>query len=159
MALTRPLVIGIGNPLAGDDAAGRLVARQLAARTVEFDVAEADGEATRLMSLLGGRKRVVIVDACRSGAPVGTVLKFEAHERPLPVDLSTLSSHGVGLAEAIEFARMLGGLPQHCTVYAIEGACFDLGQMVSQPVLASVDSLAALLREEFVVGLTPDAAC
>jgi hydrogenase maturation protease len=152
-ATARPLVIGIGNPLAGDDAAGRLAARRLAAAGErDFDVAEAAGDMAELLPLLDGRSRVVLLDACRSGAPAGTIHRLDAGT-PLPASLFAVSSHGMGLAHTIELARALGRLPRRCIVLAIDGASFEMGAPLSDAVAAALDDLCSAAGREITCEL------
>ena len=58
---------------------------------------------------------------------------------PLPRGALGMSTHGFGLAEALELARALGQLPRRCIVYAIEGASFETGAPLSPEVAAAVD--------------------
>ena len=76
---------------------------------------------------------------------------------PLTVDtdavgvLQVTCDHAVdrsGVALLQELARVLGQLPQHCIVYAIEGADFRLGAPLSPPVAAAVRRVAADLCAE-----------
>jgi hydrogenase maturation protease len=55
--------------------------------------------------------------------------------------LGSLSSHGLGVASAIEMARALGTLPRQVVVYAIEGERFGLGEDLSPRVAAAVSQL------------------
>lgn len=147
----RPLVIGVGREEAGDDAAGRLVVRALARRAPDCDLAEAAGSSTQIMDLFEGRSAVVIADACRTGAPAGTLHRFDAAARPLPAMRNAASSHGFGLAEAIELARALGRLPETCVVFGIEGEAFSVGQAMTPQVLGCIGrcagQIAALISE------------
>ena len=137
-----PLVIGVGNDFAGDDAAGRLVARGLAgARGV--DVTECHGAAADLVTLMEGRERVVIVDACRSGAAAGTLHRLDANTGDLPGWLRSVSSHGIGVAEGVALARLLGSLPARVEIWAIEGATYAVGDPVSPDVAAAVAKVVA----------------
>jgi len=138
----KPLLIGVGNDFAGDDAAGRLVARVLQG-TPGFDVAECHGAAADLVTLMEGRNRVLIVDACQSGAVVGTVHKIDALAGTLPGWLRSVSSHGIGVAEGIELARIMGTLPAQVEIWAIEGAVFTVGAEPTAEVLAAVAVLGA----------------
>jgi hydrogenase maturation protease len=142
----RRIVIGIGNPDRGDDAAGRYVARL--SRPMLPDnvvVVEHDGEATALVACLDGVDAAFLVDACSSGAPAGTVRRFDAAAARLPSVAFGLSTHGFGLAEAIELARVLGQLPPRCVVYAIEAARFEAGAALSPPVRAAAAEVARRL--------------
>jgi hydrogenase maturation protease len=138
----KPLVIGVGNDFAGDDAAGRLVARALEGR-LAFDVAETHGAAADIVTLMEGRARVLIVDACRSGAAPGAVHRLDAGAGALPGWLRSVSSHGIGVAEAVALARVLGTLPGQVEIWAIEGAAFGTGDAVTGAVQAAVRDVAA----------------
>jgi len=142
----RPLVIGVGNDFAGDDAAGRLVVRRL--RGAEgVDLAECHGAAADLVTLMEGRERVLIVDACRSGAAPGTLHRLDAGAGDLPPWLRSVSSHGIGLAEGVALARVLGVLPPRVEVWAIEGADFSTGAAVSAAVADCVAEVCAAIPE------------
>jgi hydrogenase maturation protease len=144
-----PLIIGIGNPDRGDDAAGRHVA-QLLRPLLPDDVAiaEQNGEATSLVSEMGRAEAVFLIDACASGGSAGTVYRFDAVASPLPAGTFRLSTHGFSLAEAIELARVLDQLPPHCIVYAIEGECFATGAPLSPSVRTGIDDVVRRLLSE-----------
>ena len=143
------LIIGIGNPDRGDDAAGRAVAARLKARVPRnVRVIECGGEATALLARFCEADEVILIDAATSGAAAGTVERFEAHTGPLPAARFGVSTHGFGLAEAIELARTLGELPRRCVVYAIEGRSFAIGEALSQDVEDAVGRVAAHILDE-----------
>lgn len=145
----RWIVIGIGNPDRGDDGAGRAVA-QLLRGTLPGDVTvlDLDGETSGLIAALDGVTAAYLVDASASGAPAGTVRRFDVGATPLSPAAFGISSHGLGLAEAVELARNLGQLPACCIVYAIEGQSFAVGASLSSPVALAVGTVAARLRIE-----------
>jgi len=153
MACTGPrcVVIGIGNPDRGDDAVGRLVAQSLKDQLLpEVAIREHDGEATGLLVCMEGAAVVYLIDACVSGKPVGTVQRFDVKARPLPQGTFNLSTHGFGLAEAIELARALNQLPVRCVVYAVEAGSVVAGEPLSPKVAAAVHEVAERIREEIV---------
>jgi hydrogenase maturation protease len=148
-ARARCLVIGVGNPDRGDDGAGPAVARLLQGTLpAAVAVVAANGEATALVERLADADRAVLVDAAQSGAPAGTVRRFDAAAAPLPHGSGGVSSHGFGLAAAIELARALGQLPRRCVVYAIEGASFAAGAPLSPAVAAATAEVAGRIRTE-----------
>jgi hydrogenase maturation protease len=151
--MPRAVVIGIGHPDRGDDAVGRFVAARLRGQVPDtVTVLEEDGEATRLVDRLGGTARAFLVDAALSGAPVGTIRRFDAADGLLPEGKPGMSTHGFGLAAAIELARALGTLPERCVVYAIEARTFDLGAPLSPEVLAAADGVVERLLAELRTG-------
>jgi len=142
-------VIGIGHPDRGDDAAGRVVLARLRAHLpAGVAASEADGEATDLLDRLDGARHAILVDASLADAPPGTIIRFDAATAPLPSGQFGMSTHGFGLAEAIELGRVLNRLPERCTVFAIVGRSFDLGAGLSAPVAAVIDEVATRVLAE-----------
>jgi hydrogenase maturation protease len=134
------LVIGVGNALRADDAAGLEVVRRLRARP-GVEVREQSGEATALLDALRGRAAAIIVDAAL-GAEPGRLHRLDAAAEPLPQGLFGFSTHGFGVAEGIELARALGSLPPVCVVYAVEAARFETGAPMSEAVARALPVLA-----------------
>ncbi len=145
----RTIVVGIGNPDRGDDGAGRSVAERLRGTLPDHvEIAELGGEATSLLALLQGAGAAFLIDACVSHAEPGTVQRFDVTRRPLPQAAFRLSTHGLGLADAVELARALGQLPASCVVYAIEAGSTDEGSALSPAVAAAVDIVGARIQAE-----------
>jgi hydrogenase maturation protease len=146
------LIVGIGNPDRGDDAAGRAAAAGLKARgPKDLRVIESDGEATALLAWFSEADEVILIDAALSGATPGTVGRFDVNEAALPTGRFGISTHGFGLAEAIELARTLGCLPRRCVVYVIEGRSFALGERLSPEVEAAVEAVIATILDTISV--------
>ena len=145
----RVLVLGVGNVNRGDDGAGRAVARALrGVLGAHVEVAECEGQATGILAILETASAALIIDACASGAPAGTVRRFDVSQTPLPQAAFGVSTHGFGLHEAIELARALGQLPARCVVYAIEGAGFETGAPLSPAAAAAVSQVARQVSVE-----------
>lgn len=149
-------IIGLGNPQRGDDAAGRIVARQLRCKVDNaVHIIEHDGEAAALIEWLSDADMVILIDAaCSDTDPPGFIRCIDANDGPLPANLFNLSSHGLGLAAAIELARAMGKLPATCLVYSIEGKQFDLGRPVSSTVHDAIQQLELIILQE--LGYTLD---
>jgi hydrogenase maturation protease len=152
----RILVLGLGNPDRGDDGAGRAAARVLRPLLPEVvEVVEADGEMTDLLDRLAQADIAFVIDACVSGARAGTLHRFDVSEAPLPENAFTVSSHGLGLHQAIELARALGQLPGRCVVYAVEGATFEAGAPLSCAVAAGAVEAVERVRAEITAATNP----
>ena len=159
-------MIGVGNALRGDDAAGVEVARRVRAHLgadgatgAEIDACELQGEPLALLDAWEGRDAVVIVDTMRSGAAPGTVRRLDVSREPLPaLPYCCSSTHAVSLGEAIELGRALARLPAHVVVYAVEGRRFEAGSGFSEEVHDVIPALAdAVLSQacELAVGSDP----
>ncbi|MFJ2766773.1 hydrogenase maturation protease [Streptomyces sp. NPDC087300] len=155
---TRIAVIGVGNEFRRDDGVGLAVVARLRERAADRDrplptgmlLATCDGDPARLIGLWEGTDLAVVVDAAHAHpARPGHVhrLALEAGELDRP---PTTSSHGLGLGEGVELARVLGRLPGRLVVYAVEGADTALGTGLSPRVGAVVEPLAADIEDEIV---------
>jgi hydrogenase maturation protease len=145
----RKLVIGLGNPGRGDDAVGPLLARRLELTGLPgWAVIETEADGAALLELWRGAEAVIVIDAGRSGAPPGTIHRLDARTQPIPGQLALSSSHAVGLAEAIELARVWNELPPNFIVYAIEGCNFTVGAQLSPAVETAADEVQERVRRE-----------
>lgn len=126
------LVIGIGNRHRGDDAFGPLIADALTARGI--NAIEHSGEPAGLMECWQGCQHVILVDAVFSGAAPGTLHAIDLIARKLPAAFAKPSSHAVGIAEAVEFARVLNKMPETMHFFGIEGAHYTHGAPLSTAV-------------------------
>jgi hydrogenase maturation protease len=143
------LVIGVGNEFRGDDAVGVLVARVLMDQNLPgVQVIEQSGECSDLLVAWEDAAVVFLIDAIQSGVQPGTIHRFEAHERPLPTDFFSFSSHAFGVAGAIELARSLGNLPEYLLVLGVEAQQFETGAPISPMVQRAAEDLLQILPAE-----------
>lgn len=132
------LIIGCGNRQRSDDGAGILVAERLRELGIEADTRS--GEAADLIEAWKGADDVIVVDAVMTGAPVGTVQAWDGRQ-PLASVRANASTHGLGVAEAIELAYVLDQLPIRLQVYGIEGRRFELDAEISSQVQRAVEEV------------------
>ncbi|WP_405653366.1 hydrogenase maturation protease [Streptomyces sp. NBC_00019] len=146
----RIAVIGVGNEFRRDDGVGWAVLSRLRERPLPpgTRLATCDGDPGRLIGLWEGARLAVVVDAAHAhpGTP-GRVHRLELDAELLPQPQTT-SSHGLGLGEAVELARVLGRLPDHLVVYAVEGADSALGTGLSPAVADAVEPLVKAVEAE-----------
>jgi hydrogenase maturation protease len=133
------VVIGVGNPTRGDDAAGIEVAKRVRSTTAY----QQSTGSYQMIDLWDGADEVIVVDAARSGAPPGTIHRIDPTSQPLPEGMLATSTHSVGVASTIEMARALGRLPDRVTVYGIEVSDLTRGVGLSPAVETAVDLVVA----------------
>ena len=142
--LTGTLVLGLGNPLMGDDGAGLVALERLRVDPLPDGVTLADGGTwgLNLLPAVEGCRRLLVIDAVRSGRPPGTVVILEREE--IPRFLATkLSPHQIDLREVLALAEWRGTLPDETVVVGIEPAVVELRTGLSASVAAGLDALLA----------------
>lgn len=154
--LSRLLVVGCGNELAGDDSAGVEIVRRLQERgDSACQVRTVAYAGVELLEAFPAVDMILFVDAVASGAPPGTL-----HLVPLPsreVELraiASLSCHGWGLSETLALAQALRRPIPRLMLLGIEADGVDMGAprsaAVEQAIGAVVDGfprLRSLLTE------------
>ena len=84
-----------------------------------------------------GDDLAIVVDAVRSGAPVGTVtLTWLEHlvDVVLPTGAARASTHGLGVADVFRLACELGTAPRRVALVGVEGRDFSHGEGLSAAV-------------------------
>jgi hydrogenase maturation protease len=144
--LNYELLIGIGNSDRGDDGAGREVVRRLRNRGFSPErLRELDGEAASILEAWKGANKVLLIDAMQSGRPPGTILRFDATSNPVPTILRCCSTHGFGVAAAVELARALDLLPDRVEIIGIEIESPEVGPGLTPAVESAVEALVTEL--------------
>lgn len=142
-------IIGLGNPLRGDDAVGLLVARRLQQKIGHCaEVIEAEMIGVGLMELMKGARVVILIDAARSGLAPGTIHRRDASAGPIGGRIFSCSSHVIGISDALELARAVGTLPATVIVYGIEAGNMEPGQPLSPPVAKALDQVVEQIVQE-----------
>ncbi len=140
------LIIGCGNADCGDAAAGPLVARRL--RAMGIEAREESGEGLALMACWDMAEDAILVDAMATRAAPGSVRLWDLSSEPPPREAFPVSTHGFGVAAALDLARVLGRLPARTRIYGIEGHKFAPGAPPSPAVLEAVEQVAVRIAME-----------
>jgi hydrogenase maturation protease len=141
------LIIGCGNRERSDDGAGILVAERL--RELGIEAETRIGEALDLMEAWNDADDVILVDAVLTGAPVGTVQAWDGRQSLASVRTNA-STHGLGVAEAIELAQVLDRLPTRLRVYGIEGRRFEPSAEISPEVQCAIEDVVRRIMADLV---------
>jgi hydrogenase maturation protease len=137
------LVIGLGNPLRGDDGIGMRIADLLSHCTLPdgVEVVRGGTGGLELVNWMEGWHRVIIVDAAEVGQVPGGFVRFTLDEGSLLGDDRHLSIHAAGLREALLLAEVLGVLPKEVIVYGVQPARLDWDDTLSPEVEAAVPKI------------------
>jgi hydrogenase maturation protease len=139
------LVIGLGNPLMGDDGLGLAALERLGAEwVVPSGVQLIDGGTwgLNLLPLIEAADQVLFLDAVDAGKPPGVAVELTGDE--LPAGLGhKLSSHQIDLREVLALARLRGTLPRTMVCLGLQPSSIELRTGLSPAVRDRLDALVA----------------
>jgi len=148
----KTLIVGLGNPVLGDDGVGWKVAekicQQLPADTpVVVDYLSLGG--ISLMEHLIGYDRAVLIDAFASDEDLGSIHVMKLNDMPNYSAFHVASAHDTSLQNALEMGRSLGAfLPEEITVIGIATKrIYDFSEELSPPVAEAVPQAAKIVLE------------
>ena len=120
----KTLILGIGNPILGDDGVGFHVAQELARRVKDdaIDIEDACTGGLNLLDLMAGYDKVIIIDAIKTeqGEP-GEIYQLRPEDFSTSVHLAS-SLHDVNFPTVLEIGNkfMPGEMPREIVIFAIE---------------------------------------
>jgi hydrogenase maturation protease len=145
--MTKPLVLGVGNLLMGDEGIGVVAVREMEKLGLGDRVELVDGGTGgfHLLELFMDRPRMILIDATMDGKPPGTVSllrpKFAKDFPP------SLSAHDIGLKDLIESAALLGKLPEVLLVTISIDSLSSLSLELSEPVKAALPRIESTVKK------------
>lgn len=157
------LIIGLGNPILGDDGVGWRVAeciwdrlskpdgdvyRRFTAADVEVDCLSLGGLA--LMERMVGYERVILIDAMELwDIPPGTIRCFPLGDLPQLSGSHLGSSHDTSLQSALQVGKEINAqLPDTILIIGIKiNTTLDFSEVLSDPISQSVTQAADRVME------------
>ncbi len=140
----KTIVVGLGNPILGDDGVGWRVAQEVkkqlpaASQGVDVDCLSLGG--ISLMEHLIGYDRAILIDAFGLDERVGSILVLKLSDLPNYSAFHTTSTHDTSLQNAIELGRSMGAhLPDDVMVVGITTEkSFEFSENLTSDVQAAV---------------------
>jgi hydrogenase maturation protease len=144
--MKRPLIVGLGNPLMGDDGAGERVAELLLKDplvTAKADVIAAGTDLLRAMDRFEGRERVILVDAAACDRDPGRLSVVDE----VLLEARRECAHSLSAPQAVELLRtVMPPLRQARFTWVLIGVVSPrVGVEMSAEVAAAIQQAAALI--------------
>ena len=152
--MRRTLILGLGNPLLGDEGIGVWVVEELKELDLPAGVELADGGTAGLglIGLMEGYQRVIFVDAADMGRPPGHVVRFTPSEVQFKTAEAPLSLHQIGLGEALVVAEALEMAPAELIIIGIQPGRIEEGVGLIPEVEGAIPQAIRMVLDELDAG-------
>jgi hydrogenase maturation protease len=160
----KTIVIGLGNPILGDDGVGWKVVEEVEkqlpipsprnplsgeeqSHAIDVECLSLGG--ISLMEHLIGYERAILIDAFSLDVPTGSILVLKLSELPNYSAFHTASAHDTSLENAIKLGRSMGAqLPEDIAVVGIvTRTIHDFGEDLSPPVAQAVPQAVQIVLD------------
>ena len=146
----RAVVLGIGNTILTDEAAGVRVVEALEHDyELPANVLAIDGGTSGMEMIedLSDLDFLIVVDVVKTGAAPGTVVKIDGAEIPV-FFRSKLSPHQIALPDVLASLELLGSMPREIIVLGVEPISLELGMEMTTTVAERIPQLVGMVVEE-----------
>jgi hydrogenase maturation protease len=152
------LILGLGNPLLGDEGIGVRVVEELQELELPDGVTVVEGGTAGLglIGLMEGYQKVIIVDAADMGHSPGCVVRFTPLEAQLKTVEAPLSLHQIGLGEALTLAEALEVAPAERIIIGVQPSQVEMGAGLSPEVERAIPKIIRIILGELdATGIAP----
>lgn len=151
------VVLGIGNPLLGDDGFGVEVARQLKeARALDaslndlwegIEIVDGGSQGLYLLPYLQGRTHIIVADAITFGGKPGETIKLDAAQVPARLQVK-MSEHQVGFNEVLALLQLMGEAPQEFLFFGVQPKCNEWAEPMTPEIAAAVAPVVEQIKAQ-----------
>ncbi|MEI7538213.1 MAG: HyaD/HybD family hydrogenase maturation endopeptidase [Comamonadaceae bacterium] len=148
----RAVVLGIGNTILTDEAAGVRAAEMLEQRYRMPDTVQVIDGGTSGMEMiedLSDLDFLIVLDVVKTGASAGTVVKISGKEIPV-FFRRKLSPHQIGLPDVLASLELLDTMPKEIIVLGVEPISLALGMDMTSTIAAKVPELVEMAVAELL---------
>ena len=144
-------VVGIGNVLMGDDAAGPYLIKLLKAGwdwPEGAELADAGTAGLALPELLEGYTAVILVDTVEDEGGAGSVCRYDREALLSSPGTRARTPHDAGLRDALILSELAGNGPREVVLIGVVPECTGRGVGLSRPVRRAMALLEAAVTDE-----------
>jgi hydrogenase maturation protease len=148
----RPVVVlGLGNPLMGDEGIGVYLVEQLAKFAAEYpsvDFLDAGTGGLAVLHYIEGRRKAVMIDCAFMDEEPGVIRRFTPDQVRSRKVLAHQSLHEADLMRILDVARQLGQAPEQVILFGIQPQRVEFSLELSRTLVEKMDEYIALILHD-----------
>jgi hydrogenase maturation protease len=146
------LILGLGNPLLGDEGIGMRIIEELEGQRLPDDVMVLQGGTAGLdlLGLMEGYRRVIVIDAADMGRPSGHVTRFTPSDVRFKTADALLSPHQMGVGEVLALAETLDLPLPELVIIGIQPGRIEAGAGLSPEVENAIPTIIEIVLDELI---------
>jgi len=145
------VVLGLGNPLMGDEGIGVYLVEQLrrsAGEHPSVDFVDAGTGGLSMLHYIEDRRKAIIIDCVFMDEEPGVIRRFTPEEVRSRKVLAHQSLHEADLMRILEMARQLGQAPEQVILFGIQPERVEFGCGLSPTLTHKAHEYIALILHE-----------
>jgi hydrogenase maturation protease len=149
----KTIVVGLGNPILGDDGVGWQIAQELQqTQNIPSDVTiecQAVGGISLMESLIDYDRAIIIDAIITHQAQLGSVNLYTLEDLPDHTSGHMTSAHDTSLQDALKLGQTLGAhLPSEISIITVESQnVYEFSDILTPPVMAAIPCALKLIQE------------
>ncbi len=148
------LIVGLGNPLVGDDGVGIYIIRHLQRLSLPTGVKVIDcgTDVLKILSHIEGQERIILIDAVDGKQPPGTVYRF-SKDNLLNFNGVSKSAHLISVTDSLRLLEKLNPDFQKAEVemIGIQPARVEIGNRLSPSVEEAAQKVIRELADKYLL--------
>ncbi len=143
------IILGVGNLLMADEGVGVHVAEELMKMDLPEGVRVVEGgtDGFKLLNVILGASKLIIIDAVKAGEAPGTIYRFTLEEAPSFPDIYKTSVHQIGILEVVNLSSLVGDTPE-TIIIGIEPKAIKMGMDLSPEIESKLPRIIEIVMDE-----------
>lgn len=149
MMKSRPVILGLGNPLFSDEGLGIHLVHQLMLEEIASRVVLVDGgtDALSLLGIVEDAEHLLVIDAVDGDEPAGSLYSLQGGDISLRLS-GRISAHQIDFQEVLALAGLRGRLPAHLVLMGVQPQSLDWGTELTSKVAGAMPRLHEAIYEQ-----------
>ena len=149
MTKSKPVILGLGNPLFSDEGVGIHMVQGLMHEEISERAELIDGgtDALSLLGVIEETERLLVLDAIDGDQPPGSLYRLEDDQISMHLK-SCMSAHQIGFQEVLALASLRGKLPVHVVLLGVQPQSLDWGTELTSTVAGVLPRLHQMVYDQ-----------